>query len=81
MARGWESKAVDDQMAAAESEKLNRLKPASTADERERQARREGFRLSRARILKDLESVSDARHRALLERALAHLDGEIAAVD
>lgn len=78
MARGWESKAVEDQVAAAEAEKANRLKPASTADERDREARREGFRLARAKLLKDLESASNDRHRAMIELALAHLDQEIA---
>jgi hypothetical protein len=81
MARGWESKAVEDQVAAAESEKANRGRPVLTAFERQRQSQREGFLLSRAKILSDLESASDARHRAMLEQALAHLDREIGAVD
>ena len=81
MARGWESKAVEDQVAAAEMEKAARDRPVLTVGERERRSRREGFQLSRARTLRDLESASDARHRAMLEEALAHLDREIEAVD
>jgi hypothetical protein len=80
MARGWESKSVEDQVAAAEAEKLTRSKPATTPAERERQTRREGLLLSRAKLLRDLESASDARYRAMLEQAVAHLDDEISAV-
>jgi hypothetical protein len=77
MARGWESKSVEDQMGAAEEEKAARRRPKVSAEERERQSRRGGLELSRAKILKDLEGASDPRYRALLERTLAHLDAEI----
>lgn len=80
MARGWESKSVEDQVAAAEAEKQNRSKPFLSPVERERQAKREGLLLSRAKLRRDLESASDARYRAMLERALAHLDGEISGI-
>jgi hypothetical protein len=81
MARGWDSKAVEDQQAAAEAEKQNRMKPELTADERERRARRDGLVLARARMRKDLESAIDARYRAMLEQAIAHLDREIGALE
>jgi len=80
MARGWESKSVEDQVAAAEAEKQNRSKPSLSMVERERQSRREGLLLSRAKLRRDLESASDARYRAMLERALAHLDDEISGI-
>jgi hypothetical protein len=80
MARGWESKSVEDQVAAAEAEKQNRSKPSLSIVERERQSRREGLLLSRAKLRRDLDSASDTRYRAMLERALAHLDDEISAI-
>jgi hypothetical protein len=80
MARGWESKSVEDQVAAAEAEKLNRSKPVVSAADRERRAKREGLLLSRAKLLRDLESALDARYRAMLEQAVAHLDDEIRAI-
>ena len=80
MARGWESKSVEDQVAAAEAEKQNRSKPPLSTVERDRQSRRDGLLLSRAKLRRDLESASDARYRAMLERALAHLDVEISAI-
>jgi hypothetical protein len=81
MARGWDSKAVEDQQAAAEAEKQSRSKPALTREERERSVRRDGLVLARAKMLNDLESAEDERYRAMLERAIAHLDGEIGAIE
>ena len=77
MARGWESKNIEDQMRAAEAEKAARATPAATPAERERQARRAGLLLTRTRVLNELEAARDPRHRALLERTLVHLDGEL----
>ena len=79
MARGWESKAVEDQVAAAEAQKQSRTRPALSAADRDRQTRREGLLLSRAKLLRDLASASNARYRAMLEQALAHLDAELGA--
>jgi hypothetical protein len=81
MARGWDSKSVEDQQAAAEAEKQTRSKPELTADERERRARRDGLLLARARMRNDLESAIDARYRAMLEQAISHLDREISALE
>ncbi len=81
MARGWDSKSVEDQQAAAEAEKLNRSKPAVGAQERERRAKREGLRLARAKLQADFHSAADERYRAMLEQAIAHLDREIGAIE
>jgi transposase len=78
MARGWESKAVEDQMAQLESDKRDRAKPALTPAEMERQAQRDGLLLSRTRTLTALQTACDPRYRALLERTLAHVDEELA---
>ncbi len=77
MARGWESKAVEEQIAAAEAEKQAQERPELTARERERRAHRERLVLSRARIVSDLEAARHERHRALLKRALADLDAQL----
>jgi len=81
MARGWESKAVDDQIAAAESAQGDRAVPAMTVAERDRARRRETLRLNRARTLQSLQTACDRRHRALLEQTLAHLDEELATLE
>ena len=76
MARGWESKAVEDQIAASE-ERKSPAKRARTPDELERESRRQGLLLSRAKIAGDIERARDERHRAALQQALDYIDSRI----
>lgn len=78
MARGWDSKSVEEQIDATRAEKEARAKPSLTDLERERKKRKEGLLLTRTRIIKDLESARNERYRTLLERNLAHVDSELA---
>ena len=80
MARGWDSKAIEDQQSAAEAEKSRQSRPELSAAEREVESRRQGLTLTRAKIVADLEAASDPRHRTMLEQALAHIDREIEAL-
>ena len=77
MARGWESKSVEDQIsewqAAAKSSQKDKLSPQDL----ERKAKRVGILLARTRTLTALESSRDDRYRALLQRTLEHLDSEL----
>ena len=81
MARGWESKSVEDQVAAAEAAKEARAKPQLSAEQRERQERRESLRLSRANIIARLKTARNVNYRAQLEKALEGLDKQLAALD
>ena len=77
MARGWESKSVEQQQELATSESEQRkhqLSPAQTSAEQRRQT----LQLSRQRILQQLEVASHSRHRQMLEAALADLDALLA---
>lgn len=78
MARGWESKSIEDQIDAAETARQAASKRALTPAEMERQTRRDGLHLSRTRTLNALQGTCDARYRALLETTLAHIDEELA---
>lgn len=82
MARGWESKSIEEQISAAESEPRGGSEPAPlAAGEAERRAQREGLLLARAHAAAELASTRHERRRALLERALEHLDREIAELE
>jgi hypothetical protein len=81
MARGWESKAVEEQMAQSESDKRDRAKAPLTPEQIERQTQRDGLLLSRSRTLASLQGACDTRYRALLERTLAHVEEELAKLD
>jgi hypothetical protein len=71
MARGWESKSVEEQQAAAgaQVESKQRLTPEQVA----RKQQHDALELSRRRILQQLQSVQNPRHRQMLEIALAEL--------
>jgi hypothetical protein len=77
VARGWESKAVEDQIASAEERKAGPAR-ARTPEEIERESRRQGLLLSRAKIVRDIENARDDRHRASLQQALDYIDSQIA---
>ena len=76
MARGWESKSVEEQQSEAKSEK-ERPKIRLTPDEIAKCREKEGLVLSRNRVLQQLQSASSSAHRKMLELALADLDAQI----
>jgi LPS O-antigen subunit length determinant protein (WzzB/FepE family) len=78
MARGWESKAVADQIdeadqRALQQESLDDLSP----EERTRRERLESLRLSRAHTLTQLERATRPAHRQMLQRTLRALEAEM----
>ncbi len=76
MARGFESKLVEEQQAEAKREPNAGQK--LTSEQSERQRKRDGLLLSRKNVQQRLESASNATHRQMLEGALADLDRQIA---
>ena len=75
MARGWESKSVESQIEDAETA-ASRGEPL-TAEQREVRRKREGFELSRRRVVRELAETRSPSRRTSLEHALAFLDEEI----
>jgi len=78
MARGFESKSVQEQWQDAEAAADQRKKRRKSPEEMEREKKREGIELSRRRIASELEAATNERRREQLRAALAHLDGELA---
>ena len=77
MARGWESKSVEDQIESA-AERLSQKHLASSPEQLEKNRKREVLLLSRARVVHDLEVARNDRYRVMLEHALRDLDAQIA---
>ena len=77
MARGFESKSVQEQWQDAEAALEARKKPKRSAEQIELDKKREGLEMSRRRIVHEMESTSNERRREQLRAALAHLDGEL----
>ena len=80
MARGWESKSVEDQIQEREAAAANVSRPRPTPEELQLQAKREGLQMARTRTLSSLQSACDTRYRAHLERVLADLDAQLLAL-
>jgi hypothetical protein len=77
VARGWESKSVEDQQSQAISSPGPAnppLTPVQIASQRQRQ----GLLLSRQHVLHQLETAQNPRHREILQKALADLDKQLA---
>ena len=80
MARGWESKSVEQQQEERfEQRKVAR--PAVSAEQQERDRRREGLALSRRRLAQELAAATNPRHRQMLQEALADLDRQLAVLE
>lgn len=77
MARGWESKAVEDQMAAAEARKLVAATPKLSKAEIERREKVAALQLSRSHLLEQHRRARSAAHQQMLERALADIEAQL----
>jgi hypothetical protein len=80
MARGWESKSVEQQQAEMVNPSKSggpRLSPA----EKELNRKREGLLLSRKRLSQQLQDSSRPQHRQMLEQAIAEIDKQLSSFD
>lgn len=79
MARGWESKSVEEQQSEARQDSTPRAQ--LTPEQIEGRRKRDGLILSKKNIQRRLESATNTAHREMLERALADLDQQIASLE
>jgi len=76
MARGWESKSVESQIESAETS--NQESSQEDNPDPERMRREQALRLSRSRVLQQLEVSHNPRHREMLNQALTDLEAQLA---
>ncbi len=77
MARGWESKSVEQQQEEM-AERRQDIRAPISPDDQKRNRKREGLLLSRGRLAQQLQAASSPRHRQMLEQAIAELDSQLA---
>lgn len=75
MARGWESKSVEQQQDEAQS--ANNSNPFLTPEQKQVHVRKQGLMLSRSRILQQINAASNPAYRKTLEQALADIEDQI----
>ena len=77
MARGWESKSVEDQIDMAEARGATARAKVLSEEAIEVIRKKESILMSRTRVVRDIESAQNPRYRAVLTKALADLDAQL----
>jgi uncharacterized membrane protein YcaP (DUF421 family) len=77
MARGWESKAIADQIEEEESRQQQASKVETTREQRVLKERLDSLKLSRSRLLQQLERATHSAHRNVLLNGLKAVEKEI----
>ena len=80
MARGWESKSVEDQIEQSSSESSINPDANVLPEDRQTVIKRNDLLLSRNRIVQQLEGGPNERYAEFLRRSLAALEAQIAAL-
>ena len=80
MARGWESKDVENQQDQREERDRLQQQVVKTAEAIAKESLLEDIDLRRRRVLKDLRETSNQRYRLQLEETLRFLDEETSRV-
>jgi hypothetical protein len=77
LARGWESKAVADQIEDSSDKRAQQQTPVHSSEERERKERLTSLKLSKSRLLEQLERARYPAHREGLLKGLKAIESEI----
>jgi hypothetical protein len=80
MARGWESKSVEQQQEERSAQRPTVRAPRSP-HEQQRIRKREGLLLSRGRLTQQLQAAGNPRHRQMLEQSIAELDRQLSLLE
>lgn len=85
MARGWESKSVEQQQEERSENRKTASQNAGRAplspDDQQRNRKREGLLLSRQRLTQQLQGACNPRHRQMLEQSIAELDRQLSTLE
>ncbi len=80
MARGFESKDVEQQQQEALERRASARHPQLTPEQIERERKRDSLRLQRTRVLHEIEACREDRRRKMLESGLKYLDDQLASL-
>jgi TATA-binding protein-associated factor Taf7 len=77
MARGWESKAVADQIEEGESREREAPRTAASPEEKQLKERLDSLQLSKSRLLEQLERATNPAYRSVLLNGLKAVEKEL----
>jgi hypothetical protein len=81
MARGWESKSIEEQMETAKNGTVQGSKPPLTDGEKKVRHERDVLKLSRAYIVHQIEASNNERYTKSLQQALSEIDQKLATLE
>ncbi len=76
MARGWESKSVQEQIATAK-ERHGEQCVHLTPEQRDNERKRDSLLLQRTRMMKQMETCGEGRYRQTLQDGLSFLEKQL----
>jgi hypothetical protein len=80
MARGWESKSVEQQQEEM-ADRRNAIHSSASPAEQLLARKRDGLLLSQKRLTQQLQAASNPRHRQMLQQALAEVDAQLSSFE
>ena len=80
MARGWESKSVEQQQSEM-PDRGQPTRPTLSPEQRERDRKRQGLILSRTHLSRQMQATENPRHRQMLADGIAELDRQLASIE
>lgn len=81
MARGWESKAVEQQIESKSSEFVAAVNKKRTPDQVQKLIARRNLLAARAKVQHEIDATQNERYKQLLTRSLHDLDSKIAGLE
>jgi hypothetical protein len=80
MARGWESKSVEDQIEEARRSQGEPEGRLQSPEERERERKVESLKLERSRLTEQLKRARSEAHQRMIQQSLKAIEEEIGAL-
>jgi hypothetical protein len=80
MARGWESKSVEQQQEER-ADHRKAIHAPILPEQQERNRKRDGLLLSRQRLAQQLQVACHPRHRQMVEQSIAELDRQLSSIE
>lgn len=81
MARGWESKAVEDQIESKTKEFVAVKTKKRTADQVQRLIEIRNLEAARAKVRHEIEGTQNERYKEMLQRSLHDLETKLAGLE
>jgi hypothetical protein len=78
VARGFESKDVEQQQQEAQERRARARRPEPPPEQIERERKRDSLQLQRTRVLHEIEACKDDRRLKILKLGLKYLDEQLA---